>query len=58
MAGVREAEEGREDGVLTTLTALHVSMPNRPKAEPLESRVQGETIRFGILVVDETTYVV
>ncbi|MFI6457528.1 DUF5919 domain-containing protein [Streptosporangium amethystogenes] len=61
----REDEEGYEDGTLTTLTALNISMLNRLKAkltpeaaELLELRVYDETIRFNILIVDGTTCVV
>ncbi|MEV7907845.1 DUF5919 domain-containing protein [Streptomyces anulatus] len=61
----REDEEGYEDGTLTTLTALNISMLTRLKArlapeaaELLELRVYDETIRFNILIVDGATCVV
>ncbi|WP_245651953.1 DUF5919 domain-containing protein [Streptosporangium amethystogenes] len=61
----REDEEGYEDGTLTTLTALNISMLNRltanltpQAAELLELRVYDETIRFNILIVGWTTCVV
>ncbi len=58
----REDEEGYRDGTLTT---LNISMLTRLRgrltpeaAKLLESRVHDETIRFNILIADETTCVV